>query len=262
MSLTMGACGRGKSEIAKDAGMVPCPDDKGPFEDAFAGSVSASPHLLSMALSQPDEKRTVGRRDMLRNSQEPVYWELQLPPNRDDATGMLPKTYFVTTEISNGSSSANSPIVEAYFWGDGGDVLKIETRWVLPDKFPRYLQPGGKLTAHLDTDGYTSMLLSSAKHTQADVPPGLHLVMIVRWSNSAHAVCVQSDLPPYLRLDETPTIAVQFQKAPAFPALKNWEEVNVRTADGIPQAGWGPPALLRNHGDERSAYAYFRRPPN
>jgi hypothetical protein len=149
--------------------------------------------------------------------------------------------------------------VVAYFWGEDGNVLKIETQWLLSDGSPRFLRPGAKVTAQLDTDGYTSMLLNSAKAPHRDVAPILHMVMVVRWTNSHSVNCVETDLPQYQELDQKPTLPLQFQPAHGFPALPNWTRLMVQT-ENLPNAAWGPPALLRNQGDERTTYTYFLNP--
>jgi hypothetical protein len=212
-----------------------------------------------MALTQPDRDRQVGRKDVLGDATEPVYWTLQLRKNRDDAQGLLPKTYFVVTDIYNTSGTVNSPRVAAYVWGDEGDALKIETQWLLSDGFPRYLQPNQKLPVHIDTDGYTSLLLSSARHVEASTSPILHLVVEVSWTNSHDVTCVETNLPQYQEIDQKPWFQLEFRAARGFPAVSDWPSLNVQT-ETLPNAGWGPPALVRRQGDEQSSYNYYLNP--
>ena len=127
--------------------MRSCPDEKRPSPPppafTIAGTVSSTPGLRSAGYTEPDERGIVMRQEQFADGQAPALWALA--PSVDPV-GQIPTTYFVEIHITNAPKDAKSVEVQGYFFGDGGDLLKIKASLLSDDRSPMPVAAGQSIS--------------------------------------------------------------------------------------------------------------------
>ena len=206
--------------------------------------------------SNPDAERVVHRKDY-RDGQDPIMWDLQMPASGYNATHKeadLLTSDVIHVSISNHTNTVVLPEVVAFFWKDGGDVLMVRTIWIgshdSDSEDQLVLKPAEKLLLALDSDGYSPLLVMNGQHDSS-----LHLTLLVHFANVPDFAC-QTDLPKDL-IQRGQHLDLEFRDVARHPDVERMAKVDVKTADW-PAVAWGPPALRRYEGGERSEYTFFK----
>ena len=174
-----------------------------------------------------------------------VNWYL-LPGG--DMSSLHISTYYVEIEVANtGRNNIDVPGVEAYFYGEDSDILLI--RAVQPGE----LEPGDEATFHLDTDGYTNWLLMSL---ETDAPVTLCISLV---SEGEVVASFATMLPSDAEFRKQRSLTLSFSETNSVP---NVDELEPAKAEEWPRGvpGLGPPAVIREQGDETAIYFYYRQP--
>jgi hypothetical protein len=190
----------------------------------------------------------------------------------ENKSGAPSKSFFVTVQLHNDSEVVHSPEVTAFFTVENGDILKIDAQWSLPltpqqqklvpkdypQEYPMYVQPGHGVYVYLDTNGYTSMLVSSARGSANNDTLKPHVIIATRWKNDWS--CSALDLPPLAILKEQP-VAAEVYSVAEYPSLAGgWRELGLQTEAAQHTEEGGLRAFQKHPCCEVALYKYFRRP--